>query len=234
MKSNYYIYAKCCNKFYSSYNKHNELNDHIIKVKNITKIKCGKCNNIQNMSNVCHNCNHKFSEYYCEKCKFLSKKEITHCDKCNKCYISNGKEMKHCDTCKRCFTITNYEKHNCYMNENDICQICQDGFKSINDSYYILDCNHKIHKSCMHDYKKFCYKNKKIWNCSICRKSINKDKDTKRIENVIGDDYENTDRKSNIMCYDCYGESAVIYHYKYHKCNLCNSYNTNKLNSFID
>ena len=123
---------------------------------------------------------------------------------CSKCNYYNNKEIHHCDKCNLCY-IKN-------KNDESQCNNCND-FK-----------NEKQCQICLEDIK-----NNKIFNCTICRKTIKKDLDEERFDNMINNNIFLTNWKSNILCYDCYEESDIDYHPNYLKCLKCNSYNTNQI-----
>lgn len=173
LKRKFKIYAECCQKFYNSYNEHNRKSGHIIKKRHINKLKCNNCNEIQEITNNCKKCNIKFAEYFCEKCKFLSNKEIKHCDDCNICYITENKQLKHCNSCNLCFDVNYFDIHNCNIQKNyNECQICLENFKIDNTPIYFFKCNHKIHKKCFKLYKDSCVNNNIDLKCCICRNLI--------------------------------------------------------------
>jgi len=228
---NHQLYFNCCKKFYDCVHCHNKNSTHKSYPMNITKIKCLMCYTIQDPQQNCTKCKIKFSEYYCSKCKLFNNSSIYHCNKCNICYINHGKIMKHCDSCNKCYYESIFDIHNCNLKNNNPCQICLDDVKNSSQYFYTLKCSHNIHVNCYNEYKKKCIENKKIIGCCICKKSINIQKDTERIENIIKNDQKFIENnwKSDILCYDCYNNSTIDYHSKYLKCIHCNSYNTNQV-----
>jgi uncharacterized CHY-type Zn-finger protein len=237
--NNVQIFAPCCNKYYNCIKCHNNNEKHILNSKDINIIKCQNCNFDNNLGNKCSNCNIIFSNYNCLKCKIWAykKNEIYHCDDCGKCKIGDKNLFYHCHGCNLCLSKNTKHKHiyTCQNKEkNSDCPICLEKIFMNNEGAFLLRCNHFIHKNCYNEFIKHNESTKKILSCSLCKKSIKnpinfeKEYDLLYMNNPIDEYYKNW--KSNIHCNDCNKKCDVKYHYNYHKCISCKSYNTSVLN----
>ena len=234
--NNYKLYASCCDKYICCHLCHNKNSDHKIKrLKEVKHILCSNCNTInENMSNECSNCKKQFSKFFCNKCKIHSDSNMFHCEKCNICYYEKEEDLIHCDNCNMCFMKKSFHKHKCSIVTGlDKCQICFDKIFLEEDKTCILKCSHLIHKSCLNKLKNF---NKdKILRCTICNVSVhNSKKYEKKYDEKINElpvNLSRQDWKTEYLCFDCHDKDITKYHYYYHKCLKCNSYNTNSLNT---
>ena len=236
--NNIEIFAECCNKYYKCYLCHNNENDHKIKAKKIKVIKCLFCNKDNSISNKCYNCNQQFAKSYCYECKFWCNniKKYFHCNKSKKCYYGSEDNYNYCKECNRCIPINDPNNHKCIlMNSNKECPICFEDIIFIKDKVFnkntnkILKCNHLIHTECYESLVKNTEDNKIIL-CPFCKKSV---LDPSSYENKFDKIIKNNKVEkvydnwiSNIYCNDCNLKSDVKYHYKFHKCINCKSYNT--------
>jgi hypothetical protein len=234
IKCNHYtrkclIRAPCCDKIFPCRLCHNENSDHEINRYDIKKIICIECNTEQDCSNKCIKCNIQFANYYCDICHLWEDnldKKIFHCDKCKICRVGGKENFFHCDKCNLCLSINLKDNHKCVENTaNSNCPCCNENLFSSTMALSVLDCGHSIHKECLSKYLQYNY------NCPLCKKSIG---DLSNYWSMIDNFLQNQempdeykDKKSKIYCNDCEEQSEVKFHFIYHKCLNCNSYNTN-------
>lgn len=241
--NNLQIFANCCNKYYDCHMCHNESNNHRFQTYKIKKIKCINCNTENNLSNQCYNCKINFAEKFCNLCNIWTKDEFTHCSLCKVCVYGKKHKLYHCKKCNNCINIKKKLTHLCKeinIDNNELknelkedCPICLEEILIESDQSLKLLCNHHLHKSCYKQLIKNTNINKKIPRCTLCKKSIVSIKDyetifdKKILENPMDSYYKNWE--TNITCNDCLTKSKINYHNIYHKCNNCNSYNTDIL-----
>ena len=223
------ILAPCCKKWFPCRVCHDAVCDHEIDRYKIKTIKCKKCNTVQSKSNKCTNCSIKFSEYHCDKCNLWSSLQdgnIYHCDDCNVCRKGNGIgiDRYHCKGCNMCIELNSKERHICF--KNSACPIClEEILNSRDEGLALRKCGHVIHTKCLQEYI-----DKGHRKCPLCKKSLwddNKtwDKIDKILENeIIPEPYNKW--RTHITCNDCEKRSITRYHFQFHKCNHCCSYNT--------
>jgi hypothetical protein len=226
-----YPVAKCCGKIYPCRICHDDNSDHKIDRFATEQMHCVRCELIQPVSSKCvsESCK-EFPEtlYFCGICKYWDdsiNKEIYHCDKCGVCRLGKVSNYFHCDKCNACKPIEFKDSHICITNSMcSDCPICLEYMFYSRDPVGFLKCGHPMHKHCLDHYLKYDYR------CLICRKSIGEP--AQLFENI--DEYmknciipeEHIGKISHISCNDCEKKSDVQYHYTYHKCLHCNSYNT--------
>ncbi len=159
-----------------------------------------------------------------------TKKECYHCNECGICRIGNRKDYIHCNECNLCINKKTFNTHICKLNVKEFnCPICLKDIWDYNDSPYVLKCGHSVHYKCFVNY----INEGNNYKCPICKKSI---VDMTHHWNMLDDfiktqqvpeDSEYFKWKSKIYCNDCQKKCIVKYHFIYHKCKLCGSYNTN-------
>lgn len=235
--SNCLLECPICNNFYSCRLCHDANEDHVLDRYSISNIKCKLCNTIQTSSNICINCNIEFAKYYCNICNIFDStpnKNIYHCEKCNICRIGTKDTLKHCDICDMCWDISAFNNHNCVPKNRyyEECVICKEELKNSVNKVMAMNCKHLAHLICI---------NKNLENgnyqCPICRKSVvDMTNYWNTIESYVNNcemPEEDKNKKVQILCNDCEDKSITNYHYLYHKCQICNSWNTDVL-SFIE
>lgn len=115
---------------------------------------------------------------------------------------------------------------NSEIKTNTVCPIC---LEELNDNNKLLRCKHFMHKKCFYDLLTNTKENE-IMSCPYCKKSLlnhlyYKLRFNNLIEkNKVDEIYEKW--ISIIYCNDCNLKSNAKYHYKYHQCLNCKSYNT--------
>lgn len=222
------LYSECCQRFYPCRLCHDEKEIHKMEYKKTKKVRCMNCFLEQEIKQECEECGQCFGVYYCQVCKLLDNnknKNIYHCKECEICRIGPQEQFKHCNVCKACLEISFFENHVCVENwllTN--CPICGEDLFSSRQQVLTTKCNHPIHFRCYEQYKQTAYQ------CPICCKSLfDMSSYFNQIDEMLSksempQEYQNT--ISLILCNDCETKSHVPYHFVYHKCTNCGSYNT--------
>eukprot|EP01135_Chromosphaera_perkinsii_P006900 Nk52_evm55s621 gene=Nk52_evmTU55s621 len=173
------------------------------------------------------------AKYYCDKCKLWDddhSKDIYHCDKCNLCRIGEGLDIDyfHCEGCNVCMAVSLKGNHKCIeRNLESNCPICDEFMFTSTKTVIFMPCGHCIHHAC---YEKYIMRS---YQCPICSKSLGDMRDYfSKIDCLLKDhkmpkEFENVG--SLILCNDCEKKSEAPYHFLYHKCAHCSSYNTRLL-----
>ncbi|KAL1207854.1 Zinc finger protein BRUTUS-like [Cardamine amara subsp. amara] len=228
-KRNCKLLAPCCKQIFTCIRCHDEEADHSVDRKQITKMMCMKCLVIQPVGVNCSNtsCNSSMGKYYCKICKlFDDEREIYHCPYCNLCRLGKGLSIDyfHCMKCNACMSRTLVE-HVCREKcLEDNCPICHEYIFTSNSPVKALPCGHVMHSSCFQEYTCSHY------TCPICSKSLGDMQvyfrmlDALLAEQKMPDEYSN--QTQVILCNDCGRKGNAPYHWLYHKCSSCASYNT--------
>lgn len=227
-KRNCMIKAPCCNKYFSCRFCHDENCDHEINRHEISHMKCLFCGKEQKPAHHCISCHKKMAHYFCKKCNFFDdneEKDIFHCDDCGICRVGKKEDYFHCKKCNTCINAALKDSHKCVENTmKSNCPICMEYMFSSTDPVTFLNCGHSVHANCLKEYLKHNYK------CPVCNKSAGdmgpyfKLIDEHMKTQKMPTEFEDT--KANITCCDCEQKSTVNYHFQYHKCQHCKSYNT--------
>ncbi|GFP97673.1 uncharacterized ring finger protein c2f3.16 [Phtheirospermum japonicum] len=232
-KRNCKLFAPCCNKLYTCIRCHDDLTDHSVDRKAITEMMCMKCLVIQPIGPQCmsESCNDfSMGRYYCRICKlFDDERQIYHCPYCNLCRVGKGLGIDyfHCMKCNACMS-TSLFVHVCREKcLEDNCPICHEYIFTSNSPVKALPCGHLMHSSCFKDYTFSHYV------CPICSKSLGDMQvyfgmlDALLAEEKIPEEY--ADQTQVILCNDCEKRGSASFHWLYHKCPNCGSYNTRLL-----
>ncbi|MED6184787.1 hypothetical protein PIB30_050836 [Stylosanthes scabra] len=231
-KRNCKIYTPCCNQLHSCIHCHNEVSDHTTDRKSITKMMCMECLNIQPISATCStsSCKLTMAKYYCRICRlFEDEKEIYHCPYCNLCRVGKGLGATyfHCMNCNACMSRS-LLVHTCREKHlEDNCPICHEYIFTSLAPVKALPCGHVMHSACFQEYTCFNY------TCPICSKSIVDMQDYfKKLDSLLAEEKmsdELSNRTQVILCNDCEKKGVAPFHWRYHKCPYCGSYNTRVL-----
>lgn len=90
-----------------------------------------------------------------------------------------------------------------------------------------MRCGHVIHKECFRKHTENGY------TCPLCQKSLTdmseyfQQLDERLARETLPPEVAN--RRTRVSCRDCDERSVVQFHFKYHKCAICGSYNTQVL-----
>ncbi|OLY83890.1 RING finger and CHY zinc finger domain-containing protein 1 [Smittium mucronatum] len=243
------IKAPCCGNFYWCRLCHDESENHEINRFDVSEMQCQLCHTLQPIGLYCVSCNSAVADYYCDICKLLTNNfehipsssedpehkiisNVYHCDKCGICRKGKREDFFHCDNCSACLSIDLYENHICIENNlRSNCPICMENLFTSTENVVILACGHPIHQRCANELVSFSDRmNETIPTCPLCHKSIiepsihNELMDRVLASQPMPEEYKS--HKSLIFCNDCRTRSTVPYHFVYHKCTNCGSYNT--------
>lgn len=198
---------------------------------------CMLCMTLGPAGQNCSHCGAQVARYYCDKCKLWDdhpEKSSYHCDECGLCRTGRGlgTDFFHCKTCNICMTINMQKRHRCIERslESD-CPICGEYMFTSTTAVTFMPCGHCIHRPCYAAYSKTSYQ------CPVCFKSIRDMTDYFRLidrklaEQPMPAEYKN--HVSHIFCNDCEQKSETKYHFFYHKCRYCRSYNTTVLKTQV-
>ncbi|KAM3307842.1 zinc finger protein BRUTUS-like [Capsicum chacoense] len=229
-KRNCKLLAPCCNELFPCIRCHDEITDHCLDRKSITQMMCMKCLKIQPICPICStlSCNNfSMAKYYCRICKvFDDDRQIYHCPFCNLCRLGKGLGIGyfHCMTCNACmskFLSIHTCREKCL---EDNCPICHEDIFNSPSPVKGLPCGHFMHSTCFQDYTFTHY------TCPICSKTIG---DVKELFEVLdaflsGEKIpeEYAGQIQVILCNDCQKRGTAPFHWHYHKCSHCGSYNT--------
>ncbi|KAK9066525.1 hypothetical protein SSX86_013848 [Deinandra increscens subsp. villosa] len=229
-KRNCKLVAACCNKLYTCRLCHDDAADHVMDRKATTMMMCMKCLIIQPIGPTCStvSCNNlSMARYYCPICKlFDDEKKIYHCPYCNLCRVGKGLgfDYFHCMNCNACMARS-LSVHTCREKcLEDNCPICHEYIFTSKDPVKGLPCGHVMHSSCFQEYT---FSN---YTCPICSKSLGDMQtyfgmlDAMLAEEKIPDEF--LGRTQDILCNDCENKGTAPFHWQYHKCPRCGSYNT--------
>ncbi|RUP51124.1 hypothetical protein BC936DRAFT_149762 [Jimgerdemannia flammicorona] len=227
--------ANCCGKWFSCRFCHDDISDHSIIRHETKTMMCTHCKTVQPAAQICCNslCKKQLARYYCDKCKLWdddASKNIYHCDQCGICRIGKGlgQDYFHCTKCNVCMNMSLKDKHRCIERNLECdCPICGEYMFTSTTVVIFMRCGHCIHQTCHNQYIETSYQ------CPTCLKSLwpmNTYFD--RIDRVMEQQRmppEYDDFVSHILCNDCEKKSHAKYHFLYHKCQHCMSYNTTVL-----
>ena len=215
---------------YMCHHCHNEEEAHEMDRHKVIYMKCNLCHIYQKKSNKCINpdCYAKEHNYYCSKCSLWEhkiNKDIHHCDGCGICRIGKKGDFKHCYKCNICWNINVYDNHPCKIDQKQgKCLICLDSCWDSQVNPTILQCGHIFHPLCVNQWFQQNY------TCPICKKSAYKPIPLWGvIENYVSNSElpeEQNNWKTIAYCNDCEKKTESKYHPAYHKCQECNSWNT--------
>ena len=150
-----------------------------------------------------------------------------HTAKCGICRV--GENLKHCDICNMCYPSQFFDTHACINRYDDNCPFCNENLKNSRNLITTLNCNHLVHTDCLKNYLEA-----GNYQCPLCKKSImNMDHLWSKIEEYVNNTEmpdEFKDKENKILCNDCQEKTITKFHFMYHKCVKCNSWNTSVIN----
>ena len=157
-------------------------------------------------------------------------RDIYHCPFCNMCRRGKGLGIDafHCMRCNACMSLDLFSNHVCRehaMESN--CPICHEDLFESSTPVKELPCGHLMHSTCFMEHTQHRY------TCPICFKTAG---DLtlyfRMLDRLLGNETmpeQLAKLTQNIQCNDCSSKSTVKYHFVYHKCPKCSSYNTRLL-----
>ena len=228
------LWAACCGRYFPCRLCHDEaVPSHRFDRHATTRVACMGCATEQPAARACAGrCGQPFARYFCAVCKFYDDaegKDIYHCEKCHMCRVGKGLGIDyfHCDRCNACMS-TMLREHVCVERslESD-CPICHEFMFDSTTPVMFVPCGHCMHVACYEAYTATNYV------CPLCCKSLG---DMSgyfgRIDAVMAEETmppQFAGVRARISCSDCEARSVAPYHFVYHKCARCGSYNTNVL-----
>ncbi|XP_021292087.1 zinc finger protein BRUTUS isoform X1 [Herrania umbratica] len=229
-KRNCKLRAACCGKLFTCRFCHDEVSDHSMDRKATLEMMCMHCLKIQPVAPICTtpSCNGlPMAKYYCNICKFFDdERNVYHCPFCNLCRVGRGLgiDFFHCMTCNCCLGIK-LVNHKCLEKGLETnCPICCDFLFTSSATVRALPCGHYMHSACFQAYTCSHY------TCPICSKSMGDMAvyfgmlDALLAAEELPEEYR--DRCQDILCNDCDRKGTAGFHWLYHKCGNCGSYNT--------
>ncbi|KAL9229240.1 hypothetical protein vseg_004727 [Gypsophila vaccaria] len=229
-KRNCKLRAACCGKLFACRFCHDKISDHSMDRKATSEMMCMQCCKIQPVGPICTtpSCNGLvMSKYYCGICKFFDdERSVYHCPFCNLCRVGKGlgTDFFHCMTCNCCLSVK-LADHKCREKGLETnCPICCDFLFTSSASVRALPCGHFMHSACFQAYTCSSY------ICPICSKSLGDMAvyfgmlDALLASEQLPEEYR--DRCQDILCNDCGRKGIARFHWLYHKCGSCGSYNT--------
>ncbi|XP_057542697.1 zinc finger protein BRUTUS-like isoform X1 [Amaranthus tricolor] len=229
-KRNCKLRAVCCGKLFTCRFCHDKVSDHSMDRKATSEMMCMRCCEIQPVGPVCTtpSCNElSMAQYYCSICKFFDdERSVYHCPFCNLCRVGKGlgSDFFHCMTCNCCLSVKLVD-HKCREKGLETnCPICCDFLFTSSASVRALPCGHFMHSACFQAYTCSNY------ICPICSKSLGDMAvyfgmlDALLASEQLPEEYR--DRCQDILCNDCGRKGSARFHWLYHKCGSCGSYNT--------
>jgi zinc finger-like protein len=106
------------------------------------------------------------------------------------------------------------------------CPVCHEYLFDSATPIKELPCGHFLHSSCFAEYARYSY------TCPICCKSIgDMSMYFTMLDSLLASERhrlpaEYADKKQSVLCQDCGKVGRAAYHWVYHACPHCKSYNT--------
>ncbi|XP_047337425.1 zinc finger protein BRUTUS-like [Impatiens glandulifera] len=234
-KRNCKLVAACCGKLFTCRFCHDEVSDHTMDRKATAEMMCMHCLMIQAVGPSCvtPSCNGFFmAKYYCNICKFFDdERTVYHCPFCNLCRLGKGlgKDFFHCMTCNCCLALKLVD-HKCLEKSLETnCPICCEFLFTSSAAVRALPCGHYMHSACFQAYACSNY------ICPICSKSMGDMAVYFGMLNALLASEELPEEYrglvQDILCNDCERKGTANFHWLYHKCGFCGSYNTRVIKS---
>ncbi|XP_052179644.1 zinc finger protein BRUTUS [Diospyros lotus] len=229
-KRNCKLRAACCGKLFTCRFCHDNVSDHSMDRKATTEMMCMRCLKIQAVGPVCTtpSCNGlSMAKYYCSICKFFDdERTVYHCPYCNLCRLGRGLgvDFFHCMKCNCCLALK-LVNHKCLEKSLETnCPICCEFLFTSSATVRGLPCGHYMHSACFQAYAS------RNYICPICCKSMGDMAvyfgmlDALLATEELPEEYR--DRVQDVLCNDCEHKGTTRFHWLYHKCGFCGSYNT--------
>ncbi|KAI8048181.1 zinc-ribbon-domain-containing protein [Syncephalis plumigaleata] len=229
--------ANCCGRWFPCRFCHDDVCDHNIVRRDTKFMMCMRCKLVQPAAQDCANsdCGVRVARYYCDTCKLWDdnpSRSIYHCDKCGICRLGQGlgHDYFHCEKCNVCMAISLRGKHRCIERNLECdCPICGEYLFTSTSTVIFMRCGHCIHLKCHEQHLRTSYQ------CPTCWKSLADMTDYfARIDSVLGQQQmpqEYARFVSLVLCNDCERRGYAKFHFLYHKCAHCGSYNTKVLST---
>ncbi|KAJ2745826.1 hypothetical protein GGI20_001881 [Coemansia sp. BCRC 34301] len=222
------LLAPCCSQWATCRFCHDKNTEHAMDRFAVSRMKCMLCLEEQPIGQQCRGCQQDMGRYYCDTCRLIDDgpyKDIFHCEQCGICLSGRRSDFYHCAVCDACVAIGARGRHSCKEKRlHCTCPICDEWLSDSVLSIVQPACQHLMHEGCLSKHLEHSYK------CPVCSASLC---DTKAIfdsiecymrSSAMPPEYQG--RLSTVFCNDCHRRSVTKYHFLYHKCQECNSYNT--------
>ncbi|KAH7331508.1 hypothetical protein KP509_20G037100 [Ceratopteris richardii] len=229
-KRNCKVKAVCCSALFTCHFCHDKVSNHSMERQATKEMMCMRCLKVQPISQYCITPSCEgfcMARYFCSICKlFDDSREIYHCPSCNLCRVGKGLgiDFFHCMTCNACMS-TSLASHKCREKGLEAnCPICHDFLFTSHTPVKALSCGHFMHSAC---YRAYTYSH---YTCPICSKSLGDMNvyfgmlDALLTSEELPEEYQG--KQQNILCNDCEQKGSAPFHWLYHKCSKCGSYNT--------
>jgi len=235
-RSNCKFRAECCGNWYVCRFCHDDAEDHQVDRFAILYCLCMFCKTPQHAAQRCQHCKKELANYFCGICNLWDDdpgKDIFHCNECRICRRGMREDFVHCQRCSGCIKAEHFPNHKCLEGSlQNSCPICGEDMFSTIMPVMFMPCGHAIHFICHQEHTQNSYQ------CPICLKSLsNMTHFFQRIDELMAEqqmppEYEKV--RSQILCNDCEKKSVAKFHFVYHRCAHCASYNTKVLRTFND
>ena len=242
------LVAACCGAAHVCRFCHDEAEDHTIDRFATKEMVCMRCGERQPSSATCRGCGVAPAKYFCSVCNFWDDTEdVYHCPFCNVCRRGKGlgKDFFHCMQCNSCVSLTmgphdcgraDGEPHGGVSAMESDCPVCKDFLWNSDTPVKAMPCGHMMHTRCFEAYTKHYY------TCPLCRKSLGDFSAYFRmLDAILAEEREANAARSageresgvkttqRVACNDCGEETVAPFHFVYHACAACRSYNTRVL-----
>lgn len=228
------IVAPCCNQAFTCRFCHDDASDHTVNRYAVKEMICTECSTRQPVNDKCVNCSTVMAKYHCRVCNLFDNSSVAiyHCPFCNVCRRGKGLgvDFFHCMNCNACVSLQ-HGKHECSERGMDSeCPVCKEFLADSETPVKELPCGHLMHATCFATYTRHYY------TCPLCRKSLGDFSVYFRmLDAILADESDDgtpesvRDKTQRVLCNDCGKESDAKFHFVYHACAHCRSYNTRVL-----
>lgn len=227
--------ADCCQgRYFACRICHDEEMGHKFDRYALTHLGCRNCEARDvPVGKRCPQCDVDFAKYYCSSCHLYEDNDeeaarIYHCQSCGICRRGRGIgiDNHHCDTCDCCVPIAMKDTHHCTGNAlGGQCPICLEDLADSTTPVLLTRCGHPQHEVC---FRRYTETNYICPVCNRCLTDMNAFYQAIERQLEVELDLENTTKnlERNIFCKDCNKFSTARWHYQFHKCAGCSSFNT--------
>ncbi|KAF9618170.1 hypothetical protein IFM89_000639 [Coptis chinensis] len=232
-KRNCKVLAACCMQLFTCRYCHDDTADHAMDRKSTIKMMCMKCLKVQPVGATCStiSCNgFSMAKFFCIICRLYDdERDIYHCPYCNLCRVGKGLGVDyfHCMNCNACMSMSlaaHICREKCFESN---CPICHEYIFTSSSPVKCLPCGHLMHSTCFQDHTCMHY------TCPICSKSLGDMQVYFRMLDALLAEEKSPEeyfgQTQVILCNDCEKRGVAPFHWLYHKCSNCGSYNTRLL-----
>eukprot|EP01083_Nonionella_stella_P152836 490340_1 len=228
--------GKCCDQIFTCRLCHNEASDHEIDRFAISQMVCMACATLQDVARTCSNeeCGEEMAGYFCEICRLFDDRhaeDIFHCADCGLCRRGKRADFFHCGPCGACIAAEMKSDHECIERKMDSdCPICGEYLFTSVRPVHFMKCGHSIHGDCLEKYMQ-----RGNLTCPICLRSMFDDptltRNIARYVRSIKVPAEYAAWAARVLRNDCLDKFVCKFHFAYHRCPKCRSFNTRMLAS---